>query len=284
MIGKTRHADLPSAAKNPPSPSAVFRQGCGVLRHSSPPGSYRHVRHAPPEALRDWVEHFWLEEWQFRENASQTREILPHPSVQLVFARGRSRIYGVQLGRFVRQLSGKDCILGIKFRPGAFYPFLGQPVCSLASRSIPAVQVFPDAEAAAEEVLAHPSDLGMVQAATRFLEARLPIRDPLVDCARRAVEEIVENPSVTRVQDLVARLDASERTLQRLFRRYVGASPRWVIKRYRVYEALEQLTLGRPPEFASLAQNLGYFDQAHFINDFKKLVGCAPREYASRPQ
>jgi AraC-like DNA-binding protein len=111
----------------------------------------------------------------------------------------------------------------------------------------------------------------------------LPAWDSSVDSARRAVEEIVENPIVTRVQHLVARLDVSERAIQRLFRRYVGASPRWVIKRYRVYEALEQLTLGRPPEFASLAQNLGYFDQAHFINDFKKLVGCAPQEYASRP-
>jgi AraC-like DNA-binding protein len=284
MIGKTRHVDRHPAANSAPSPSAVFRQGCGVLRHSPAPGTYRHVRHAPPEALKYWVEHFWVEEWEFRENASQTREVLPHPSVQLVFAHGRSRIYGVQLGRFVRQLSGKGRILGIKFRPGAFYPVLGKSVFSIASRSIPAGQVFPDAEAATEEVLAHPSDLGMVRAAGRFLEAQLPARDPWVDTARRAVEEIVENPGVTRVRQLVTLLGSSERTLQRLFRRYVGASPRWVIKRYRLYEALSQLTHGQPPEFASLAQNLGYFDQAHFINDFKKLVGCAPQEYASRPQ
>ena len=276
--------DRHPAANSPPSPAAVFRQGCGVLRHSPAPGTYRHVRHAPPEALKYWVEHFWLEEWELAENASQTREVLPHPSVQLVFAHGRSRIYGVQLGRFVRQLSGQDRILGIKFRPGAFFPFLRQPVCSIASRSIPAAQVFHDAQAATDAVLSHSSDLGMVQAAARFLEAQLPARDPWVDSARRAVEEIVANPGVTRVQQLVTRLDSSERTLQRLFRRYVGASPRWVIKRYRVYEALEQLTPGRPLEFAALAQNLGYFDQAHFINDFKKLVGCAPQEYASRPQ
>ena len=276
--------DRHPSANTQPSPSAVFRQGCGVLLHTPAPGTYRHVRHAPPEALKYGVEHFWLEEWEFPESASQTREVLPHPSVQLVFAHGRSRIYGVQLGRFVRQLSGKDRILGIKFRPGGFYPFLRQPVYSITSRSIPAAQVFRDAEAATEQVLAHSSDLGMVQAAARFLEAQLPARDPWVDSARRAVEEIVENPGVTRVQQLVTRLDSSERTLERLFRRYVGASPRWVIKRYRMYEALEQLTHGRPPEFASLAQNLGYFDQAHFINDFKKLVGCTPQEYASRPQ
>jgi AraC-like DNA-binding protein len=284
MIGKTRHPDRHPPANGPSSASVSFRQGCGVLWHSQPPGTYRHIRHAPPEALEGWVEHFWLEDWEFLAGASHTREVLPHPSVQLVFARGRSRIYGVQLGRFVRELSGKDRIVGIKFRPGAFYPFFHQSVCSIASRSIPAAQVFSDAESAAEEVLAHRGDLGMMEAAARFLGAHLPPPDPHVESARRAVEEIVENPSVTRVQHLVTRLGVSERTLQRLFRRYVGASPRWVIKRYRVYEALEQLTLGQPPELAALAQNLGYFDQAHFINDFKKLVGFAPNQYAARYQ
>jgi AraC-like DNA-binding protein len=65
-----------------------------------------------------------------------------------------------------------------------------------------------------------------------------------------------------------------------MFRRYVGASARWVIKRYRLYEALEQLGRGTPANLAAVAQNLGYYDQAHFINDFKKLVGCSPAQYA----
>jgi AraC-like DNA-binding protein len=282
MIGKSRHAERHAATG--PAAAVAFRQGCGVLRHSPPPGTYRHLRHAPPESLKDWIEHFWQEEWDIPGNTPQTREILPHPSIQVVFAQGRSRIFGVQLGRFVRQLSGKDRIFGMKFRPGAFYPFLRQPVCSLANRYIPAAQVFADAESATEEVLANQTDLDMVLAATRFLETHLPIRDPLVEPARRAVEEIVGNPGIMRVHHLVERLDVSERALQRLFRRYVGASPRWVIKRYRVYEALEQLTFGRRPEFAVLAQELGYFDQAHFINDFKKMVGCAPQDYLSRPR
>mgnify|MGYP004706876243 CR=1 FL=1 len=67
--------------------------------------------------------------------------------------------------------------------------------------------------------------------------------------------------------------------MQRLFKRYVGASARWVIKRYRVYEALERLSSDMNPDWAGLAQDLGYFDQAHFINDFRKLVGCTPAAY-----
>jgi AraC-like DNA-binding protein len=64
-----------------------------------------------------------------------------------------------------------------------------------------------------------------------------------------------------------------------LFRRYVGASARWVIKRYRLYEALDRLNGPTRSDWADLAQELGYFDQAHFINDFKKIVGRSPSAY-----
>ena len=279
MIGKTRHGPAAAAAQISPRPRTEFGQGCGILRHSVSPGAYRHWRYAPPLELADWIEHFWLEEWQFDSSAPQTREVLPHPSVQLVFAPNRSRIYGVQLGRFVRQLVGKDRIFGVKFRPGAFYPFLRKPVSSMADRAIPVTEVFPDAAKVERDVLACGHDGDMVQAATDFLVANLPPRDPHADRARRIVEEIASNSSITRVEHLVARWGVHERTLQRIFDRYVGASPRWVIKRYRIYEALESVGLETQAGWAGLAQNLGYFDQAHFTNDFRKLVGCSPSEY-----
>jgi len=184
------------------------------------------------------------------------------------------------LSRFVRQLKGKERIFGIKFHPGAFYPFLRKPVSSIANTSVLATQVFANAADAEKEVLARCQDGSMVQAATNFLMAHLPSMDPRVDAARGAVEQIVRDRSVTRVEHLVARCGIGERTLQRLFDRYVGASPRWVIKRYRIYEALESVAAANRAEWVELAQNLGYFDQAHFINDFKKLVGRSPNEYA----
>jgi len=281
MIGKTRHRELKPLLQPIPALRKEFGQGCGILRHSPPPGIYHHKRYAPPAELADWVEHFWLEEWQFESSVPQTREVLPHPNVHLVFAPSRSRIYGVQLSRFVRQLKGKDCIFGIKFHAGAFFPFLRKPVSGIANTSILADEVFADAAATEKDVLMRCQDGSMVQAAANFLMAHLPSRDPRVDIARHAVEQIARDHSVTRVEHLVARCGIGERTLQRLFDRYVGASPRWVIKRYRIYEALESMAAGTQSEWADLAQNLGYFDQAHFINDFKKLVGCSPTEYAA---
>ena len=281
MIVKTRHFQARTAAETS-LPRGGFAQGCGVLRHSPPPGGYRHVRHQPPAALAAWVQHFWVECWDWPEQEPQTREVLPHPCVHLVFASGRSRILGVQRARFVRQLKGRDRILGVKFRPGAFYPFLRRPVASLADSSLPLAELFDAAAAAAaeQEVLAGADEQAMVEAAGCFLAPRLPPPDPWVEAAAGAVEEIACDSRITRVEHLTARSGLPERSLQRLFSRYVGASPRWVIKRYRIYEVLEHLgSSAADMDWAGLAQELGYFDQAHFIKDFKKLVGRTPAEY-----
>jgi AraC-like DNA-binding protein len=70
------------------------------------------------------------------------------------------------------------------------------------------------------------------------------------------------------------------RTLQRLFATYVGVSPKWVIQRYRLHEAAEQLAADPSINQASLAAELGYSDQAHFVRDFKRIVGMTPAAYA----
>ena len=73
--------------------------------------------------------------------------------------------------------------------------------------------------------------------------------------------------------------------LQRLFRARVGVSPKWVIQRYRMHEALERVTelaLARsgPVRLSSLAYELGFTDQAHFCRVFKQFIGQSPAAYA----
>lgn len=284
MIGKSRHLNAQPGAPGSSLDRSAFGQGCGVLHHSPSPGTYQHSRQAPPDELAEWVEHFWLEKWDLRGLSPQTRIVLPHPCVQFVFAPGRTKIYGVQLRRFARELQGQDSILGIKFRPGAFYPFFAKPISTIANASVSAAQVFPDAVSAEQHILTCGDDHAMVEAATKFLINHLPRHDPNVGIACRIVEAIANDCAVTRVEHLTARFDLSERKLQRLFHRYVGASPRWVIKRYRVYDVLTQLTADAPVAGATLAQNTGYFDQAHLYNDFRKLIGCSPGQYLASKQ
>jgi AraC-like DNA-binding protein len=74
------------------------------------------------------------------------------------------------------------------------------------------------------------------------------------------------------------------RKLQRLFRRYVGVGPKWVLRRYRLHDGAELLARGEVSELAELSLALGYFDQAHFSHEFKEQIGLTPAEYAARAE
>jgi AraC-like DNA-binding protein len=172
-------------------------------------------------------------------------------------------------------------VFGVKFRAGGFRPFLGRPVTTLSETSLPLQAVFGAAAATLErDVFAGTDAASMAEVATRFLLLHLPSPDPLVDRVAAIVDGITRDRELTRVEHLVERHALGKRALQRLFNDYVGASPKWVIARYRLHEAIEQLARGAPPDWVALALQLGYFDQAHFIRDFRKLVGRTPGEYA----
>jgi AraC-like DNA-binding protein len=71
------------------------------------------------------------------------------------------------------------------------------------------------------------------------------------------------------------------RTTQRVFRRYVGVSVKWLLCRYRLQQAALEIETRVDVDFAELAVCLGWYDQAHFINDFRSMLGCTPGEYAA---
>lgn len=256
----------------------------GILRHAPGPGVFHHARVAPSATLAGVVQHFWIVRWDLRGHAPQVRETLPHPNVHLVIEPGRTRIQGVHSGRFTRILEGRGGVFGVKFRPGGFHPFLRQPVSTLRDRSLPLQDVFGTAAASLEgEVLAHDGDdERMIATAERFLAGHLPAAEPEVERVGVIVDDIAADRGITAVEQVQERWRIGRRTLQRLFNGYVGVGPKWVINRYRLHEAIERLAAGGAVDWTELALELGYFDQAHFIRDFKALVGRPPAEYARR--
>lgn len=257
----------------------------GVLRANSAAGAFHHARVAPADALpalRDLVEHFWFVRWDLRGHPAQIRETLPHPNVHLVFERGLTRFFGVHTARFTRVLEGAGYVFGVKFRAGGFRPFIDRRVSTLTEGSLSLQELFgaADADTLEREVLAGADEHAMIETATRFLLTHLPPPDANVARVANIVADIADDRSILRVDDLVSRHGLNKRALQRLFDNYVGVSPKWVINRYRLHEAIEQLVAGKPVDWTALALQLGYFDQAHFIRDFRPLVGRTPGEYA----
>jgi len=255
----------------------------GVLRQRLDAGMFQHRRQLPAPALSDWIEHFWQVDWHLEGAPPQPQETLPHPSVHLVIESGEAGIHGVHTGRYRRRLSGNAYAFGIKFRPGGFQPFLRGDVSTLTNRSLPVASILGGTGDAWVEAIRAAADIqARVELAERFLGERRPAADPKVAQAATCVARIAADPAITSVEQLIAQGESGKRGLQRLFKHYVGVGPKWIINRYRLHEAVARIQAGAVVDWAQLALELGYFDQAHFIRDFHALVGMTPGDFARR--
>ncbi|HEY3739818.1 MAG TPA: helix-turn-helix domain-containing protein [Bryobacteraceae bacterium] len=276
MIGKTRQQqEVVFDAKAGPAR--------GVLRRPAAGGKMKHTRRAPAPDLAPWIAHYWSVEWDLRGSDPHIAETLPHPNVQLVFENGAATVSGVQTSRFTRVLEGRSKVFGVKFRAGGFRAFYGRPVAELADRTVPATEIFGGSilELGAV-VLGKGRERDRLKAADEFFRARRLTADPSAERAAELVERIQREPEIRTVDELAARAGIGKRALQRLFQEFVGASPKWVIRRYRLHEAVERIHSSAQIDLAQLAVELGYFDQAHLINDFRSIVGMTPGRYGAQ--
>jgi AraC-like DNA-binding protein len=81
------------------------------------------------------------------------------------------------------------------------------------------------------------------------------------------------------VRELTDRVLGLSAVFGDLFSAYVGIGPKWVLQRYRLHEAVEQAQGQGTVDWARLALELGYYDQAHFVRDLRSLVGRTPAQY-----
>ena len=259
----------------------------GILNADEGLRKFALSRLLPAPELAPYVEHYWQVRWDLRGLPPYSQTILSFPSVHLTFENDNGRlfsgVYGVPRTTYTRRLAGEGFTLGVKFRPGGFYPFLGEPLSRLTGKTLPIEAVFGEAGAAlARDAFAAGEAGEMVRLAERFLLDRLPPPDPRFDRVRAVVEAAARERDIVKVAQLTERFGIAPRALQRLFDRYVGVHPKWIIRRFRLQEAAEIIERGEPLDLSALAAQLGYFDQSHFIRDFKAAVGATPKAHAQR--
>ena len=280
--------------------SAVVNMGRGVLRPEEAATRFRLVRHRPSDALAPFVDFHWILRWDLRGEPPHTQTILPHPNVNLAFEASGAGIFGVDRRLFTREISGLSQAFGVRFLAGGFRPFWQAPISQLTDRVVPAARLFgPRAEQTRQAIMrasagsAGPAgsqdiwgiwdeaDARMIGYAEALLGSALPERDRLAEQVATLVARITADPGLRRVDQLSAASGVTARSLQRLFADYVGVSPKWVMRRARLHEAAERADGGEPVDWAELAADLGYADQAHLTRDFTITVGVSPARYAA---
>jgi AraC-like DNA-binding protein len=286
-LGKTRMLESSCLHHRTDPPmttlTTVTDRAKGVVAPAIASRKFRMGRYLPPPALAPFLDHFWIVEWDLRGQPSFVQRTLPYPCVNLVFDRARSGVWGVASGAFDYELKEAGKVCGLRFRAGAFRGFLGRPLSTITDQVVPLSSVFSWDEAGVLcAVLDGPDDAATVAAAGALLQAGLPAPDPEVERIAAILRTVEASPGLTQVEQLAASAGMGVRSLQQLFSDYVGVSPKWVIRRFRLHEAADRLASGEQVDLASLALGLGYFDQSHFTSDFRKLVGQSPARYRER--
>ncbi|MFO0696885.1 MAG: helix-turn-helix domain-containing protein [Polyangiales bacterium] len=255
----------------------------GILRPEAVGERFTLERRTPRPELAPYVERYWIVRWDLPASEPYVSETLPFPAVNLVFESGRTAVHGIPKRRFSRRLEGRGSVLGVKWNPGGFVPFAGVSMHALVDRVVPLEGLFGEAGTALDvRVLATDDDAERIACVEAFLlERRPPEPEPRIRLATEAVR-VAEQSGTTRVEALAEQLGLSVRTLERLFRSHVGASPKWVLRRFRIHEAAERAAKGEAIEWARLADELGFADQAHLSKEFRAQVGVSPSAYARR--
>jgi AraC-like DNA-binding protein len=126
-----------------------------------------------------------------------------------------------------------------------------------------------------------PDGAALAAAADAILGELLPHAEQSSEATTALVERVAADPAVVRVEALAAEAGCTARQLQRRFADHVGLSPKAVVRRYRLYEAAERARGGDRVDWAAVAAELGYTDQAHLSRDFTASFGLPPGRYVA---
>ncbi len=249
----------------------------------------------PP--LTHFVEAIWLYEGDIAPHARERR--LPDGSMELVInlQEDTIRVYdrddpdqihsfrGSVLGGTHSQFSVIDSTLlvstiGVHFKPGGAFPFLGMPAAELSDQVIDLPTLWGGAAVDLREQLL---ETGTTETRFRILEQALLTRagkfashHPAVAFALKEFQSGGERRSISEV---TAQLSLSPKRFIQLFRETVGLTPKLYCRILRFQEVLHLVNRGQQIEWADIAAVCGYYDQAHFIHDFQTFSGLTPGAY-----
>jgi AraC-like DNA-binding protein len=223
------------------------------------------------------------------ENGGGENPVLPSTSAVLGFQfRGRVRVgdellslagvTGLQETARTYSYLGPTSSVLVRFTPqGAAR--LGVPSAELLNRSVSLDELIPRVRAreVSERTASAPDDVSRVAVVERFLQELPFARDPVVT---RALERLSDPNGRPSLAAIAAELALSERQLERRFLSRVGMMPKRFARLARFQRAVS--LMDSASALAAVAQHAGYYDQSHFVREFRAFAGTAPAAWRGR--
>lgn len=233
---------------------------------------------APLPHLVDSIECFWTME----SEQSFRHRVLPDGCADILFTRNSKASLTV-VGTMTKyedfQIPAGQLLVGIRFRPGMSGAHFGVPIHEITDTRPPLEQLWGARARTLLEEMAHAKSpqqcVSLLSQSLRPPKPRTPVQ--------RALAWMETNPGSVSLDDVAFQTGLSSRQFRRICVQQAGVSPKLLARVLRFRKALAQVR-SQTGEHASLAADCGYFDQSHFIAEFRRFTGQTPAAYLRAAQ
>ncbi len=254
-----------------------------------------HLRYfTPAPALRPYVRSYYLLEGDFGGGtddvffADGCPELVFNVGVDF-YRDGVREAWAKVIGQITHPLhvtaTGRGSSFGIWFRPQGLAAFTGLAADELTDTAVAAEQLFgPELQQLVGEGLAAGDEARTVPRVDAALVALLrPAGGGRgEELVRFAVRRLTDHPADEKIEAVAKACQVSPRHLQQLFRERVGLRPKQFQRVTRFQRSIGAVTAAGSGALTDAAYGSGYFDQAHFIREFKRFTGLTPSKYRAQ--
>jgi AraC-like DNA-binding protein len=256
----------------------------------------RHEIHIPSSVLQPYVKFFYYFEHQSQSNDERFERVTPDGTIELNFSleapferkennenislKNFSYIVSRLYAHYYVKPKGKVRFIGVRFYPWGIHPFLKIPMTELADRIHTLDDIFGkepyEVQMRINETTCQIDAFRIVE---EFLIKRLSDCNApdkmVIDLSRK----ICNLPNRSGLSVLLENYALSNRRVEQRFKQSIGISPKGFLKLIRFQRALNTIYTTDKSNLTSVTYESGYFDQSHFIRDFKAFTGITPSEY-----
>jgi AraC-like DNA-binding protein len=240
--------------------------------------------HAPHPALADYVQCYW----SIAPSAGELlNHVMPDGCADIMFTVDDTACFGEVIGTMQLAINvliePRTTSIGVRFKPGGALPFLRLPMHEITDHTLHLNDLWGRVGTYLAEQL---YEALTIPAKIARLENELLQRvlcTPTVDTLTMdTLHYILNTKGSVSVRDLTNHAALSERQLERRFRQHTGISPKMFARMIRFRSAAMMLQQQPQLPLQDLVYASGFYDQAHFIHDFKAFAGLTPTEYQAR--
>ncbi|MCW5899883.1 MAG: AraC family transcriptional regulator [Flavobacteriales bacterium] len=250
----------------------------------------------PHAAVAPHVELYWRGAFDPAQEAMLTQRVVPNGYVELIVhlgdahcmlwkdgAWGRSPMHtliGLYSEPYEVRFTRRVDVFGIRFKPEGWQPMIGLAASDLIAGHGDIADVMGAAHADLCERIREARDtMAMIDAADGWFLRRIAGLPAQRDYVHQAAELIRRAPSNVRIEDLPGLVCIGQRQLERAFKQRVGVTPKQYQRMQRLNRVNRLLLQGRRMDLTQVALACGYFDQAHFIREFRTFIGERPGRF-----